>query len=283
MAAGLVQAFAGRLDAHQLDRGVFQEGCEDAHGIGTAADAGDHLVRQATMPGEKLAARLLTDDRLEIADHLRERMRADHRADGVEVVLRILQVFLEGAVHRFLERRRASGDRHQLAAEDLHLGDVGMFLLDVHLAHVDFAGDAHQRAGGGQGDTVLAGAGLGDHLGLAHEPGKQCLAQTVIDFVCPGVIQVLALQVNLRATELLGEAPSMEDRARPAHVVGEQGCQFLLEILALADLFVGQVDVVHRLLEVRRHQLATVGAEVAVGVGHGSETRIGRHGFISAG
>ncbi len=89
--------------------------------------------------------------------------------------------------------------------------------------------------------------------------------------------------MDLRAAELFGEAPGVEDRARPAHIVGEQCRQFLLEILALADFLVGQVDVVHGLLEVRRDQLAAVGAEVSVGVGHGSETRIGRHGFISAG
>jgi len=241
------------------------------------------MIRQTTVSGEKLLAGLVTDDRLEIADHLRKRVRADHRSDRVDVVVRILQVFLEGAVHCFLERRRAAGDGHQLAAEDLHLGDVGVFLLDVHLAHVDLAGDADQRAGGGQSDTMLAGTGLGDHLGLAHELGQQCLAQAMIDLVRAGVVQVFALQVNLRTTELLGQPPRMEDRARPAHIVGEQCGQFLLEILALADFLVGQVDVVHGLLEVRRDQLAAVGAEVSVGVGHGSETSIGRHGFISAG
>ncbi len=34
------------------------------------------------------------------------------------------------------------------------------------LAHVDLAGDADQRAGGGQRHAVLTGAGFGDHLGL---------------------------------------------------------------------------------------------------------------------
>jgi len=197
--------------------------------------------------------------------------------------VRILQVFLEGAIHRFLERRCAAGDRYQLAAEDLHLGDVRVFLLDVHLAHMNLAGNADQRAGGSQGNPVLAGASLRDHLLLAHEFGQQRLAQAVIDLVRAGVVQVFALQINLRTAELLGQPPRMEDRAWPTHVVGEQCGQFLLEVIALANFLVGEVDVVHRLLEVRWDQLAAIGAEISVGVGHGGEARIGRHELISAG
>src|SRR5690606_14860081 len=84
-------------------------------------------------------------------------------------------------------------------------------------------------------------------------------------------------EVDLRAAELLRQAPGMEDRAWPANVVAEQAGQFPLEVLALADFLIGGVDVVHGLLEVRRHQLTTVGAEKAAGVGHGGEARIMGH------
>ncbi|MNC35324.1 hypothetical protein D3C75_838040 [compost metagenome] len=158
-----------------------------------------------------------------------------------------------------------------------------MFLLDVHLAHVDFAGNAHQRTGGGQRHAVLAGAGLGDHLALAHELGQQRLAQAVVDLVRAGVVEVLALEVDLRTAEFFAQAAGMEDRAGAADVVGEQTGQLLLEIFALADLLVGGVDLVHHLLEVRWHQLAAIGAEVAAGIGHGGKTvgsahAIGTHG-----
>lgn len=128
-------------------------------------------------------------------------MRPDDRTDGIDEALWVLEVFLEGAVYRFLERRGAAGNRHQLAAEDLHLGDVGVFFLDIHLAHVDLAGDAHQRTGGGEGHAVLPGAGLGDDFLLAHELGQQRLAQAVVDLVRTGVIEVFTLEVDLRTAE----------------------------------------------------------------------------------
>ena len=74
-------------------------------------------------------------------------------------------------------------------------------------AHVDHAVHAQQRADGGGGHAVLAGAGFGDDAPLAHAPGQQRLAQAVVDLVRAGVQQVLALQVDARAAQLLGQPP----------------------------------------------------------------------------
>ena len=124
------------------------------------------------MLGQELLACLAANDALEVAHHHREGVGADHRADGVEVVLGVGEVFLKGAIDGFLERGGAARHGHQIAAQDAHLGDVGVFLFDIDLAHVDLAGDAHQCAGGGQCHAVLTGAGLGDHLLFAHELGQ---------------------------------------------------------------------------------------------------------------
>ena len=49
---------------------------------------------------------------------------------------------------------------------------------------------------------MLPRAGLRDYSLLTHPPGQQALANRVIDLVRAGVIQVLALQENLRPAEL---------------------------------------------------------------------------------
>ena len=90
-----------------------------------------------------------------------------------------------------------------LGAEQLHAEDVLRLALDVLGAHVDDALHAEARGDGRRGDAVLAGAGLGDHARLAHAPREQRLADAVVDLVRAGVVQVLALQVDLRAAELL--------------------------------------------------------------------------------
>ena len=53
---------------------------------------------------------------------------------------------------------------------------------------------------------MLAGAGFGDDAGLAHAPGKEDLADGVVDFVGAGVEQVFALEVDFRAAEFAREA-----------------------------------------------------------------------------
>jgi hypothetical protein len=83
------------------------------------------------------------------------------------------------------------------------------------------------------------------------------------------VIQILALEMDLRAAQLIGQAPGVKDGAGSAHIVGKQRGQLVLEVLAFDDLFIGCGDLVHALLELWRHELAAVGAEEALRIGHG--------------
>ena len=49
---------------------------------------------------------------------------------------------------------------------------------------------------------MLAGAGLGDDALLAHAPREQDLAEHIVDLVRAGVVQLLALEIDLGAAEL---------------------------------------------------------------------------------
>ena len=64
--------------------------------------------------------------------------------------------------------------------------------------HVDVALQTDERGGGGEGDAVLTRARLGDEFLFAHLLGEERLAQAVVDLVRAGVVEVLALEVNLR-------------------------------------------------------------------------------------
>jgi hypothetical protein len=101
---------------------------------------------------------------------------------------------------------RAGGDRHHGRAEQLHAVDVDLLPLDVGGAHVHHAFQAQPRGHGGRGHAVLAGAGLGDDALLAHARGQQRLADGVVDLVRAGVVEVLALEQDLRAADLAAGA-----------------------------------------------------------------------------
>ena len=173
--AGFRAAAAG-FDADERDLFVLDERIEHAGRVAAAADAGDDRIRQAA----ELLARLLdgfaADDRLEIADDPRERMRAD---DGAEDVVRRLDA-RHPVAHRFVdgvaERARAAGDGAHFGAEQLHAEDVRRLAANVFFAHVDDAVEAEVGTGGGGRDAVLAGAGFGDHALLAHPQREQRLA-----------------------------------------------------------------------------------------------------------
>ena len=226
-----------RLHADELHR-VVEEAGEDAHRVGAAAHARLDHVRQIAGHLHELLARLHAHDLLEVAHHERERMRADDGADAVDGVLVVGEVGLERRVHGLLERLQPVRDRHDGRAEELHAAHVGRLLLDVHHAHVDLAREAEVRGGRGERDAVLAGAGLGDELLLAHVLGQQALAHAVVELVRAGVVEVLALEVDLRAAVGEREGARVVDRRRPALEVLAQVAQLGDEGGVVLDLVV---------------------------------------------
>ena len=221
----------------------------DADGVGAAADAGDHRVRQPAGGLEHLLAGLQPDDPLEVPDHHRERVRAADRADAVVRVPHRRHPVAEGLVHGVLERAGAGGDRDDLGAEHPHPGHVQRLPAGVLLAHVDGAVQAEQRAGGRGGHAVLAGPGLRDHPRLAHPPGQQHLAEHVVDLVRPGVGQILPLEQHGAPAGLLAEPFRAVQQRRPARVAAQQPVELGPEGRVLPRLLVGGGQLVQR-----RHQ-----------------------------
>ena len=125
---------------------------------------------------------------------------------------------------------RAPGlHRPHFGAQHLHAEDVRLLPLDVDRAHVDDAFQAEARAGRGGRDAVLARAGLGDDALLAHAAGEQDLAEHVVDLVRAGVVELLALEIDLGAAEVFGEPLGEIERARAADIVLEQMVELGLE------------------------------------------------------
>ena len=224
-----VEAVAAGLDAVDRDVAVVEERMEQADGVGAAADAGDERVGQAAFGLEDLLARLAADHRLEVAHHLRIGMRAGGGADQVVGVSTLVTQSRSASFMASFSVRVAGGDRRHLGAEQLHAEDVGLLPLDVGRAHVDDAGEAEARRDGRRGDAVLAGAGLGDDARLAHAAGEQDLAEAVVDLVAAGVVELVALEVDLGAAEMLGQPLGEIERARPAGIVGVEVVELGLE------------------------------------------------------
>src|SRR6185503_3749901 len=94
-----------------------------------------------------------------------------------------------------------------------------LLATNVLFAHVDVAFQSKTRADRRGGDAMLTGAGLGDDALLAHPPREQSLAEAIVDLVSAGVIQVLALEIDLAAVPCFGEPVGVVKRRRPSGVV----------------------------------------------------------------
>ena len=134
---------------------------------------------------------------------------------------------------------RARFDRHDLGAKQIHAEDVGLLPLDIDVTHVDDAVEPEARASGCRGDAMLARSRLGDDARLAHPAGEKDLAEHIVDLVCAGMIEFLALEIDFCAAPPAGSGGFLADmeghplgiieRARSPGIMGEQIVEFGLE------------------------------------------------------
>ena len=198
---------------------------EQAHRVGAAADRRHQRIGQPALAGQHLAPGFVADHRLEVAHHGGIGMRPGDGADAVEGILDIGDPVAQRLVQGVLEGARAGADGPHLGAQQLHAEDIGLLPLDVDLAHIDDALQAEAGAGGGGRHAMLAGAGLGDDAGLAHPPGEQDLAHDIVDLVCAGVVELVALEIDLGAAEMVGQPLGEIERARAGRHNARESCR----------------------------------------------------------
>ena len=114
---------------------------------------------------------------------------------------------------------------------------------------------------------MLAGAGFGDDPLLAHAAGEQDLPHDVVDLVRAGVVQLVALEIDLRSPEMFGEPFRKVERRRPADVMLEEGIELGLERGIGLRVGVGLLQLEDERHERLRHEPAAEQAEAAVLVG----------------
>ena len=156
-------------------------------------------------------------------------MRTGGGADDVECVMHIGDPVAQRLVHRVFQRVGAAGDGHHLGTEQLHAEHIGLLPLDILRAHIDDAGQAKARADGGGGNAMLARTGFGDDPRLAHADGEQNLADAIVDLVRAGVVQLVALEPDLRTfargrilAAFLGQPLGIIERRRASDIMFEQ-------------------------------------------------------------
>ena len=86
----------------------------------------------------------------------------------------------------------------------------------------------NKRGHRGCSHAMLAGAGLGDQMPLAHAAGQQDLAQDIVDLVGAGVVEVFPFEVN-REAQLLADPSGFVQERGAAGIFAQQTLVFLPE------------------------------------------------------
>ena len=236
------------LHADELHAGIRYEGGEDPHRVRSATDTGDDPGGKPPLLLEDLLAGLVPDHALKVAHQRGIRRGAHDRADHVVRVLDVRDPVADRGGRRLLEGLGAGVDRLHRRPEQLHPLHIGPLADRVLDAHVDHALHAEQRTDGRRRHAVLSRAGLGDDPALAHAPCQQHLAQRVVELVRPGVVEVLALEVDRPAGALGEPAGPVEGRGATGEVAQQP-----VELAAVGGILAGAQPCLLELRE-RGHQ-----------------------------
>ena len=210
---------------------------------------------------------LQTNDSLEVAHHHRIRVRSGHRPDNVEGVVDVGHPVAHGFIERVFQGFGAGLNRHHRRAEQLHALHVLLLAHDIGRTHIDHAFHAVARRHRRTGHAVLAGTGFGDDARLAHAPGQQGLTDGVVDLVRAGVVEIFALEIDLRAAELLGPAPGVIDRRRTADEVRQLVMKLRHKIGIFAKPLVGIAQFGQRVHQGFSDESSAVRTKMARGIG----------------
>ena len=220
----IIYAQACCLNADETHVLVLNEIIEHTHGVRATADAGHEHIRKASLLLQHLRLDFLTDNLLEVTHDFRIRMRSHNTAQNVICILYAFSPYTQRLVDSILQRACTARNRHNLRAEQLHTEHVERLTLAVLLAHIYDAFHVHERCCRRRSHTVLTSAGFSDNAFFAHPLCQQNLTEHVIDFMSAGVIQILALQINLAAAKILRHLLCIIEHRRSVGIFAIKSC-----------------------------------------------------------
>src|SRR5690625_4319410 len=148
---------------------------EKSDGVGTAANAGYHVVGIPPLRLMDLALCLFTYNLLELANHHRIGMRPHHRADNVEGVIDIRHPVTDRFIGSILQGSGATLHRSHLGTQKSHPLHVELLTLHILGAHIDHPFHAETCTRSGCSHTMLSRSGFGDDTRFSHPLCEQDL------------------------------------------------------------------------------------------------------------
>ena len=148
-----------------------------------------------------------------------------------------------------------------LSTPQAHLVYVESLAFSIFLAHEYFAFHVHQRRRRSRGNTVLTCARFSNNARFTHLLGKQNLPEHVIDLMRTGVVQVFTLQVDLCATQRLGQTLGIVQKRRTIGVFVQKLVQLRLEFWVIFVAIVSFLELDNGIHQRFRHVLPTMDAE----------------------
>ena len=125
-----------------------------------------------------------------------------------------------------------------LGSEEFHTIDIQRLSVGIFFSHEDFAFHTQEGCCRCGSHTVLSGTCLCDQAGLPHLLCQQCLSQGIIDLMGTGMVQILSLEIDLRAAQILRHFPCIVQQRGAPRVFIQQLVQLRIEFRILLIMLI---------------------------------------------
>ena len=232
---------ASRLNPYQTDAFILHKGVKHADGIGAAAHACHHHIRQPACTLQHLGAGLPPNDGLKLPDQCGERMGASRRTETIQGIRLMGNPVAQSLIDGILQRAGTALNRENRRSQQFHAHDVHGLAFYILCAHKN--GAVHVKPGGrrSRSHAVLPRPGFRNKMRFPHHFGQKGLAEGVVDFVGSGVQQVLPFQPQAEA-QFFRKVGTEREGSFTARVIDQQ-------ILKRIPVLAGRHDGVHGFLQ----------------------------------
>ena len=156
---------------------------------------------------------------------------------------------------------------HNICSEYLHSCNVGSLFLYINRAHIDITFKPEVCSCGCKCHPVLTCARFCDDLFLAHILCEQRLAHAVIELMGAGMVEVLALCIELNVAKARRESFKVGNGGGSALKLLAYSAQLADESSRFADSKICLGYLIHRILKLGSDKRASEFAEIPVFVG----------------
>mmetsp|Transcript_1741 Transcript_1741/g.2656 ORF Transcript_1741/g.2656 Transcript_1741/m.2656 type:complete len:288 (-) Transcript_1741:979-1842(-) len=236
---------------------VVDKGMESSNSIGSSSYTCNDCIWKFSSLFEHLSTHFNTHNTLEITHNLREGMRPNGRSNQVMSVTNVGDPISHCLVNSIFQGTLSILNWNYLCSKCVHTENIQLLTLAIHSSHVNCTVHTQLCTNGCSSYTVLSSSSFSNDTGFSNTLCKKTLSNSIVNLVCSGMSQVLALEPNLGSSTQLSKTLCQVKRSRSSYEILTVYSKLSEELRIRLDLIVFLLNLTESLRKCLGNELSS--------------------------